>query len=335
MPSDDQPEKHPADADATRPEGRRQVGLLPESGWMRRNLDYLRGSLLPTLARRREQTPHGDFPAFAEMQEGEVELVWIGHASFLVRSRGFNALIDPVWAKWFGPIKRARDPGIALSDLPPIDLVLVSHAHFDHLCRKTLQKLRRGDRAQTVIVPEGVGSIVDRIGFDQVLELGDWDAVEFRDAKITMTPARHWGARYLHDTHRGFGGFVIESDGHCLYHSGDSSYFEGFQEIGKRFDVETAILPIGAYETPSGRDVHMNPDEAVQAFIDLSANWFVPMHHATFPLGNEGMAEPLERLIEKVKDSEMSEWLLTPREGEQILLPRGLRSPKGEGKNKK
>ena len=308
------------------PSTRRQVGLLPESGWMRRNLDYLRGSVLPTLARRREQTPHGDFPVYEDIRVGEMELVWIGHASFLVRSRGFNALIDPVWAKWFGPIKRARDPGIALSDLPPIDLVLISHAHFDHLCRKTLQKLR-GDHPQTVVVPEGVGGIVDRIGFDKVIELGDWDSFEFRDTRISLTPAHHWGARYLHDTHRGFGGFVLESEDHCLYHSGDSAYFEGFQEIGRKFDIETAILPIGAYETPSGRDVHMDPDQAVQAFLDLSASWFVPMHHETFPLGNEKMEEPLHRLIEKVKAANISERLLTPREGQQIVLPRGWRNP--------
>ena len=100
---------------------------------------------------------------------------------------------------------------------------------------------------------------------------------------MTLTPCAHWGARVLHDTHRGFGGFIIEHAGRTIFHCGDTAYFGGFKEIGKRFDVDVALLPIGAYDPPSGREVHMNPEEALLAFHELGAKVMVPMHYGTFP----------------------------------------------------
>ena len=138
-------------------EGRR-VGLIPERGWARRNYKYLSSSLLPSLVKKREPTGNGEVPQFRELLPDEIEIVWIGHASFLVRTPGFNALIDPVWKMWMGPLKRHRDPGIDIDHLPPIDLVLITHAHFDHLCRATLKRIVNGE--QTVVVPHGVGKVV-------------------------------------------------------------------------------------------------------------------------------------------------------------------------------
>ena len=296
----------------------RRVGLKPEKGWAKRNYNYVSGSLLPALVRRREKTGPDSPPDFGGIKPHQIEIAWIGHATFLVRTSEFNALIDPVWAKWVGPIKRNRDPGIDIEHLPPIDLVMITHAHFDHLCRKSLKKILDG--TQTILVPDGVSKFVRKLDVSHVVEMKDWDRFVFRDAEIDFTPAHHWGARFIHDTHRGFGGFVIKTIEHTLYHAGDSAYFDGFADIGKRYDIDTALLPIGAYDCPSGREVHMNPEEALRAFSDLGANRMIPMHHATFPISNEKLCEPLRRLHAEADERDLGEKVIAPEEGELILL---------------
>jgi L-ascorbate metabolism protein UlaG (beta-lactamase superfamily) len=124
----------------------------------------------------------------------------------------------------------------------------------------------------------------------------------------------------VHDTHRGFGGFIIKTPHASLYHSGDSAYFEGFQEIGEKHDIDTALLPIGAYESPSGRDVHMNPEEAIRAFGDLGAKQMIPMHYGHFPLGNEMMNEPLRRLETAAKEEGLEDRIIVPPEGKPVMV---------------
>ena len=124
----------------------------------------------------------------------------------------------------------------------------------------------------------------------------------------------------MHDSHRGFGGFLIEAEGRSIFHCGDSAYFKGFQEIGKRFDIEIALLPIGAYDAPSGREVHMNPEEAVQAFKELQAKTLVPMHYGSFRLGYEPMHEPLERLQKSARDHDIEKNVLVLSEGKPVVV---------------
>ena len=123
-----------------------------------------------------------------------------------------------------------------------------------------------------------------------------WDEWEHEGLKITFTPAKHWGARVLHDRHRGYGGYVVEFEGRQVYHCGDSAYFAGFREIGRRLAPEIALLPIGAYDPPSGRDHHMGPEHAVQAFKELKSKLLIPMHFGTYRMSYEPMHEPEERL---------------------------------------
>jgi L-ascorbate metabolism protein UlaG (beta-lactamase superfamily) len=185
-------------------------------------------------------------------------------------------------------------PGVKIHDLPDIDLVLVTHAHFDHLDRKTLREVAAD---QPIVVPFDVGNLVHDLGFRTVNELHYWETFEYGPLKITLTPCHHWGARVLHDSHRGFGGFVIEVGGRSIFHCGDTAYFDGFKEIGQRHEIDLALLPIGAYDPPSGREVHMNPEEAIQAFVDLGARRMVPMHYGSFRLSYEPLHEPPERLL--------------------------------------
>lgn len=239
-------------------------------------------------------------------------VTWIGHASFLIQVEGLNILIDPIFGNWVKGIKRMRYPGVELGDLPPIDLVLVTHAHFDHLDRRTLREVAR---RQPIVVPFEVGNLVDDLGFGWVQELNTWDSFEFGPIRVTLTPCFHWGARMLHDSYRGFGGFIIEVAGRVIYHCGDTAFFEGFHEIGRRFPIDVALLPIGAYEPPSQRTVHMNPEEALVAFEQLGARFMVPMHYGTFRLSYEPLDEPPRRLLAAAQERGMTDRIAWMREG--------------------
>ena len=250
----------------------RRVSLRPGKGWLRRN--FITEIYLPSLfVRRRGIALRPQFPVLSADQ---VCLTWIGHASFLVTWRGLNILIDPIWSLWLKVIKRIRHPGVRLDHLPDIDLVLVTHAHFDHLDRRTLRKVAA---AQPIIVPEGVGTLVEGLGFNRVHEMRAWESLSVGDIHVTLTPCLHWGARVLHDRYRGFGGFHLRLGSRSIFHCGDSAYFDGFSEIGENLPTEIALLPIGAYEPPSKREVHMNPEQAVRAFKELKAKYMIPMHY--------------------------------------------------------
>jgi L-ascorbate metabolism protein UlaG (beta-lactamase superfamily) len=288
--------------------GAKKVGLKPKGGWVKRN--FLTSVLIPSMFRKRlarEVTP-----VFPTLRDGDIGVTWIGHASFLLQLGKHNLLVDPNWARWLKVVKRLKMPGLHLHELPDIDLVLVTHAHFDHLDRRTLRNVAAN---QPIVVPFEVGNLVHDLGFRSVHELGYWETFKLGPLKVTLTPCAHWGARMLHDSHRGFGGFIIEHEGRTIYHCGDTAYFDGFKEIGRRFGVDVALLPIGAYDPPSGREVHMNPDEAIRAFQDLGAKTLVPMHYGTFQLSYEPMDEPLRWLLSSARHAGVSERVAVMLEG--------------------
>ena len=289
------------------------VDMKLGSGWHKRN--FLAEVVIPSLFTKRQGQQFK--PVYPELKEGDICITWIGHASFLIQTPEHSILIDPNWAKWLKVIKRIKHPGMEIHDLPAIDLVLVTHAHFDHLDRKSLRAVASD---QAIIVPEHVGGLVHGLGFRHVQELRHWESFELGSLKVTLTPARHWGARVLHDSHRGFGGFHIEYAGRSVFHCGDSAYFEGFKEIGERLPVEIALLPIGAYEAPTKRDVHMNPEEAIEAFMNLGAKTFVPMHFGTFRLSYEPLHEPPERLIRNGAQRQILEQICILNEGEPRIF---------------
>ena len=228
-------------------------------------------------------------PVFPKLTKGHIALTWIGHASFLVQFSDLNVLIDPNFANWLFLLKRIKRAGLRIRDLPPIDLVLLTHAHFDHFHKPTLRKL---PAPKIAVLPWGVGDLAHDLGFGRVIELQTWESFAHDQWKVTLTPCKHWGARTLHDHHRGFGGFVLEHQGRRIYHAGDSAYSDCFKEIGRRCPPEIALLPIGAYYPDSFRNVHMGPDEAIDVFRDLGAKWFVPMHYGTFKLSFEALDAP-------------------------------------------
>lgn len=283
------------------------------------------------LVRESHETPMMGTPHPVKLvSKEELGVTFIGHSSFLLQVDGRKVLIDPVFSKRLILLRRQRHPGVLIEDLPSIDLILLTHAHMDHLdlasLRRVIRATRRlAGRAPEVVVPRGVEDLVESLGFSQVHRLEWWDQIDVQGLKITMTPCRHWGARMFRDVHRGYGGYVVKGGAQSVYHSGDTAYFDGFREIRQRLQPEVALLPIGAYFPDSYRSVHTSPEEAVRAFVELNAEKMVPMHYGTFRLGREPMDEPLKRLEAEAERLGIIKQIKVLKEGETMHLYSAVR----------
>ena len=287
---------------------------------------------LVRLVRESHEQPMTGEPRMPDMVEGgQVGVTFLGHSSFLLQMGGKNILVDPVFSTRLVVLRRQRRPGVLIRDLPPIDVVLVTHAHMDHLDKASLRGVLRATRrlrgpasgsAPEIVVPRGVEDLVDVMGFSRVHALSWWQEIEVQGLKIVMTPCKHWGARMFRDMHREYGGYFIAplSGGPTLYHSGDTAYFDGFAEVGARLAPDIALLPIGAYFPDTYRSVHTSPEEAVRGFVECGAKWMVPMHFGTFRLGREPMEEPVERLNADARRLKIEDRVRILVEGETLRL---------------
>lgn len=232
--------------------------------------------------------------------DGQAVVTWVGHASFLIQVAGLNILTDPVWSERLpGRIPRLRPPGVPWGELPPIDAVVVSHNHYDHMDTRTLERL---PRSVHLFVPLGMARWFLRRGFRHVHALHWWQSVKLGGTEFEFVPAHHWSRRRVMDKNDSlWGGWVILPPGSGgIYFAGDTGYGGAFKAIRHRHPhLEVALVPIGAY-TPRWHEhgVHLNPFEAVQAFQDLGAATMVPMHWATFPMAPEPVLEPHALLLE-------------------------------------
>lgn len=228
---------------------------------------------------------------------GPPRLTWLGHAAVLLQLAGRNVLIDPVnsprVALFF---RRYAPPALPVEELPRIDLLLVTHNHWDHFDPPTLAAL---DRNCTVIVPLRLGKWFCRRGFARVIELAWWEQVVVDGVRISLVPAQHGSGRRYYDTDRTlWGGYVVEGEGIGVYHAGDTAWCEAFPEIGRRFpNLAAALLPIAGYD-PRWLTAysHTTPEESAEAFLQVGARWMVPIHWGTFQFSDESLREPMERL---------------------------------------
>jgi L-ascorbate metabolism protein UlaG (beta-lactamase superfamily) len=256
------------------------------------------------LTRRISFTPNKD-TSFSQQNPHKISYTWIGHSTFFIQLNGFNILTDPVFAKRMGVEKRLVPPGIPLHELPKIDIVLISHAHYDHLEFSTLKKLKGNP---TFYVPCGLKKLFERKGLANVYEANWWDYFQLKGIMLHFVPAQHWSRRNLFDKNRAhWGGWIIQSKQQTFYFVGDTGYFKGFKEIGQRFSIGTVFMPIGDYEPEwmSGLQ-HINPENAVQAFLDLKANRFVPMHYGTYRLSMDTGPEALDKLLKEWEHQKLS-----------------------------
>jgi L-ascorbate metabolism protein UlaG (beta-lactamase superfamily) len=249
------------------------------------------------------------YPQPAPPQDGQAAITFIGHATFLIRLPGCTILTDPVFAdrasplSWIGP-RRVRAPGVALRDLPKIDVILLSHNHYDHADLASLRALRRAHDAAAVTLV-GNGALLGRAGFD-AQELDWWDTTQVAGLTVTATPARHFSRRGLHDGNRAlWGGFLLhQAGGGRILFAGDSGSGSHWADIRQRLGApDLALLPIGAYAPRwMMAPIHMNPEEAVQAHLALGARRSIGMHFGTFRLTDEAIDAPMQGLTAACAD---------------------------------
>lgn len=232
---------------------------------------------------------------------GNPSVTWIGHATLLVRLGGLNVLTDPHFSERASPVsfagpKRHHPPGVALDDLPPIDVVVISHSHYDHLDVDSVRRLNaKHGSALRFLVPLGLKPWFAELGIDNVTELDWWDHVEVQGVRFTLTPAQHWSARGLIDRNRTlWGGWAIRAPEFSFFFSGDTGYSRDFVAIRDRLGpFDLAALPIGAY-APRWfmRMQHIDPADAVRIHRDLGAKQSVGVHWGTFEMSDESLDEP-------------------------------------------
>jgi L-ascorbate metabolism protein UlaG (beta-lactamase superfamily) len=249
-----------------------------------------------------------------------LQATWLGHASVLIQSQGMNVLTDPILTTraspfaWFGPKRQTKAP-ITIDELPAIDVIVISHNHYDHMDIATLKAIdQKQATPPMVIVPLGDAKRLRKAGLRHVEELDWWQSIATKHKPamtVTLTPARHWSLRQFFPSDRDqslWGSYVISHGQQSVFFAGDTGYTPAFQEIGQRLGpFSLAILPIGAYEP---RDYlkaqHVNPAEAVQMHQDLKAQISLPVHWGTFILSSELLQQPPEDLAQALENSRVS-----------------------------
>ncbi len=250
-----------------------------------------------------EHVANKNYPLRPLTPTEKVNATFINHATFLIQLPGVNVLTDPVYSPRVSPYtfagpKRAREPGIPFEILPKIDVVVVSHNHYDHLDIETLKRID-GKFHPLFLVPLGDEKLLLKEGIQNVKAMDWWEEFKVKDVRIIFTPSRHWSARQLWDKNEClWGSFMINSGAVKIYHAGDTGYGPHFLDIKSRLgSPDLALLPIGAYKPRwFMKNHHMDPEEAVKAHIDLGATRSIGMHFGTFQLTDEGVDEPVRDL---------------------------------------
>jgi L-ascorbate metabolism protein UlaG (beta-lactamase superfamily) len=256
-------------------------------------------------------------PPEKRVDGGRLRFTLVNHATTLIQIAGVNILTDPIWSQRCSPVpfagpKRHRPPGIRFEDLPPIDIVLVSHNHYDHLDVNTLRALHKTHNP-VIVTPLGNAALMARYGIRGARDIDWWQFIEWNGLRVTSVPAQHFSARAVTDRNVNlWSGFVISSRSGNVYFAGDSGWGKHFAEIRERFaPIRLALLPIGAY-LPRWfmKLAHIDPAEAVDAHFALAAQTSVPMHYGTFELGDDGELQPLEDLRQAITQKRADGFLI-------------------------
>lgn len=270
-------------------------------GWLHDSDHIAARSLRGTLAGGSQNTAQPVKPSWRDWPSSAITAAWIGHETVLIDFQGLRILTDPVLFDWvgldLGPVvigeKRLVAPALKVDELPPIDLILLSHAHMDHLDLPTLRALPRESRVLTAARTE---DLVRGCGHSRVQELrwGESALVSTANGELEARAfeVKHTGARWKHDPPRGCNAYLLTRNGHSLIFGGDTALCGSFQQC-KASKPVAAIMPIGSYGRSPGS--HCTPEQAIRMANEAGAEYFLPVHHGTFALGKEPLSEPLER----------------------------------------
>lgn len=290
-------------------------------------------SMLKLLLKFFRKPPHAYPPApmptvhtaLKETPAGETAITWFGHSSYLVQDRGLNILVDPVFSNRASPVpftvQAFQGSNVySVKDLPDIDILVITHNHYDHLDARTIRRLRH--RVKAVYTSLGVGKTLAHYGMPAQLitEMDWWERKEITPGtSLTATPARHFSGRgLLRRDSSLWSSFVYENHGRKIYIGGDSGYGPHFKEIGEKYGpFDIAILESGQYNA-QWPNIHMNPEEAVQAGADLGAKVIMPVHWGKFALAFHPWNEPPARAVKAAAEKGMR--ITLPRIGEQVIL---------------
>ncbi len=251
--------------------------------------------------RKRSINPAPFVPRAADWSAEGLHAAWIGHSTVLIRVAGMNILTDPVFSARIGinlgpftlGVKRLVDPAVEPREMPVPDLILLSHAHMDHLDRPSLRKLE--NRKTTIITAVGTSDLLRVKRYQAVHELRWGESRRVGAANVRAFEVKHWGARTRTDTHRGYNGYLIEAGGCRIIFGGDTAYTDLFRQVRTSKPVDLAIMPIGAYNP--WIHAHCNPEQALAMANHTAAEFVLPVHHRTFKLSDEPYNEPIERLL--------------------------------------
>jgi L-ascorbate metabolism protein UlaG (beta-lactamase superfamily) len=252
---------------------------------------------------------------------GQIAVTFVGHATAMLTTPLARVITDPCLGDYYMGLRRAEAACLHPGDAADVNLILISHAHRDHLDKDSLGQF---PRRAAVLVPPRCAPLVAGLGFGRVVELAPGQSFAYADMEITAVAARHEGSRGLLDrAWRGAVGYLVRSAGANVYFAGSTAYFSGFEEIGRRLHPDVALLPVAGYEPPALRQENMSPLDAVQAFADLGARLLVPMGYGSFPLGYEPLDEPLRWLRQICADRGIAEQLAVLGHGETCLVRAG------------
>lgn len=260
--------------------------------------------------------------SFKPLPSSGLRTIWLGHSSALIEIDEIRLLVDPVFSRIISPVsflgpRRFHPPPIALTDLPQINAVMISHNHYDHFDKMTIQYLAR--KGTFFLVPLGIGNHLKKwkIQESQIVELDWWESSMVGRVRFICTPARHFSGRNYFDYNRTlWSSWAIIGTKHRVFSSGDTGYSDHFQEIGYRFGpFDLTLIKVGAYD-PHWPDIHLNPEQAVDAHLDVRGQRLLPVHWSAYDLGPHDWDEPIKRAVQAAKQKGID--LITPHIGEVV-----------------
>lgn len=270
----------------------------------------------------KDKFPVEKFSYVSDYKDNDVLITWFGHSTVLIQMSGLNILVDPMFSSVASPFfigpKRYSDLPCSIDELPNIDVVVITHDHYDHLDYKSIKELN--SKTSRFIVPLGIDKDLEKFGVDggKIINMAWWEEIDISGLTIACTPSKHYSGRYILDYGKAlYSSFVFKNSYNTIFVSGDTGYGDHFKEIGKKYDIDFSLLDSAQYNV-KWHSSHMFPEEAVQASIDLNSKLSMPVHWGAFVLSNHSFDDPVNRFVMKSKEDNVN--YMMPKMGQTVSI---------------